>query len=266
MPYAERFPPTEEPWTHAYVDRHRDFVAAALHDADLLARFETGDRLPAGYGIGFDERIVELPWLCGQGLSGRVLDAGSALNHPHLLDHIIPRVDELHIVTLKPEETAFPERQISYVFSDLRSLPYRDHLFDHVVCVSTLEHVGMDNRLYGVDEPRAENPDFELGTAVAELRRVLISGGFLTVTVPYGAAEDHGWFRQFGRAEADELLAEMGTEPVALSVYAYSAEGWQISDLDAASNARYRDFLADSRPVADAAVAARAVLCVRWSF
>ena len=57
----------------------------------------------------------------------------------------------------------------------------------------------MDNRLYGSDLPRAAEPPREAARALDELVRVLTPGGTLFLTVPYGAAEDHGWFRQYDR-------------------------------------------------------------------
>jgi len=46
-------------------------------------------------------------------------------------------------------------------------------------------------------------------------------------------------------------------------IYRYGVRGWQLSDLDEAADATYRDFTADQRPVDDAAAAARAVACIR---
>jgi glycosyltransferase involved in cell wall biosynthesis len=152
-----RHPPTDAPWTHEYNDRHRALVREALDSPDLPAFLPDG-RLPEGYGRGYDERVVEYPWMLANGVEGRLLDAGSVLNHPHILDRVLPRVDELTIVTLAPEERSFPERGISYMYADLRELPYRDGVFDTVVSVSTLEHVGMDNTAYGSAVPRSEDP------------------------------------------------------------------------------------------------------------
>ena len=52
----------EEPWTPEYVERHRAFVTRALDDPALLNLLKRGRALPAGYGVGFDERVVEFPW------------------------------------------------------------------------------------------------------------------------------------------------------------------------------------------------------------
>jgi SAM-dependent methyltransferase len=193
-----------------------------------------------------------------------MLDAGSALNHDHVLDRLLPRVEALHIVTLVPEKRAFTERGVSYVYEDLRKLPYRDGYFDAVACVSTLEHVGMDNRLYRSDLPPAADPQPEADRALAELTRVLTVGGRLFVTVPYGAAEDHGWFRQYDRRGVEALCATPGLDVHELRIFRYSAAGWQIGDLTAAAGARYRDYQKDPRPVTDRAAAARAVACLHF--
>jgi SAM-dependent methyltransferase len=126
-----------------------------------------------------------------QRASGRVLDAGSALNHEHVLDRLLPEVESLTIVTLEPEAVTFTERKISYVYDDFRDLPFRDGHFDGVVSISTLEHVGMDNHSYGSRASASDNPDAELALAIAELRRVLKPGGDLLVSVPFGGYEDH---------------------------------------------------------------------------
>ena len=86
---------------------------------------------------------------------------------------------------------AHVDRGISYLFSDLRHLPYADGYFDTVASISTLEHVGMDNVGYGADAPRADDPAKEMDLAIRELVRVLRPNGVLLVTVPYGRREDH---------------------------------------------------------------------------
>lgn len=257
--FRERFPPPDRPWTQEYVDLHRQLVAEALDDPALIETFRRGDQLPPGFGVGFDERVVEYPWLLSQGLGGRMLDAGSALNHEHVIDRVVSTVDELHIVTLEPEERAFTQSRVSYVYSDLRSLPYRDGYFDLVVCLSTLEHVGMDNERYGVIEPRAEDPASEMRRAIGELVRVCSRR--LLISVPYGQRADHGWFRQFDRADVEAMVDAVSGE-ASTTVFRYYAEGWQISDLTSAAAVKYRDFTADSSPVDDLAAAARAVVCV----
>jgi SAM-dependent methyltransferase len=262
--WRDDFPPPAAPWTEAYGELHRDLVARALDDEEFVQLFRDGSELPEGYGIGFDERVVEFPWLLAQEPSGQTLDAGSALNHAHILDRLLTRIDALHIVTLHPEPVAFPERGVSYVYADLRALPYRESHFHTVVSLSTVEHIGMDNRRYGEAGPRATNPEHEADAALGELFRVLEPDGRLLLTVPYGAAEDHGWFRQFDGSDVEHLCAVAAPRKASLAVYQYASSGWQLSDLERAEGAGYRDYAADPTPVIDGAAAARAVACLRF--
>jgi SAM-dependent methyltransferase len=263
---AARFPPPSSQWTDEYAERHAEFVSYALDSSDLLGRFARRRRLPRGYGVGLDERVVEYPGTRAQGPADRTLDAGSTLNHAHVLDRFQPRVAELDIVTLAAEPVSFPERGISYVYEDLRALSYDDDRFDTVVSISTLEHVGMETALYGIESPRAADPTRELHRALSELVRVLAPGGMLLVTVPYGAAEDHGWFRQLDAHDVNDLVSFAGCRRVSIAVYRYAPDGWQVSDLERAAGSRYHDHRREPRPAPDLAAAARAVACLRFDF
>jgi SAM-dependent methyltransferase len=250
------------PWTHAYARQHRELLGSLLDSPEALELVGGGGRLPAGYGRGFDERVIELVWVLGRRPHGRVLDAGSSLNHAHVLDRVLAVVDELMVTTLVPEEESFPERGISYVYGDFRDLPFRDERFDTVVSISSLEHVGMNNEMYGAEDEGGAEARRGLAAALAEIRRVLVPGGRLLVSVPYGRRENHSWMRQFDAADVEELIRESGLERARVDVFAYAAEGWQISNLEGASEAVYRDYTTDPSPVDDLAAAARAVACI----
>ncbi len=249
--WARRFPPTVEPGTLAYDAAQRALVASLIDSEAWQARFARGGRLPAGLGAGFDERVVECPWLFSRGLGGRVLDAGSVLNHRHLVERALARVRDLTIVTLAPEPVAFTSLDVSYLYGDLRALPFRDGWFDEVVCLSTLEHVGMDNGVYGASAPRSADPRAEAAAALRELLRVVRPGGRVHLSVPFGRREDHGWFRQLDREDVDDLLARAGAAHCDETVFLHAPDGWRRGSADAAAAAGY----------ADGAVAARAVLC-----
>jgi SAM-dependent methyltransferase len=228
-------------WRHLRRERSlRRLIAQTLSRDDLGALFAKPP-LPAGFGVGANERVVEIPWLFAQQPTGKVLDAGSSLNHVEYLSPLARLVEEIHIVTLVYEGIAFPERGVSYAFSDLRTLPYRDNFFDTVVSISTLEHVGMDNTGYGSQQPRAADPASEVDQAARELTRVLAPGGMLLVSVPYGHPQDHRWLRQFSRADVERLIGAVAPREADVAVYRYGNSGWQVSDLERASDARYRD-------------------------
>lgn len=259
-------PPAESLMAGDYYTRHSALVKHVLSDPAMMSLFADGERLPKGYGYGWDERVVELPWIVAQGLRGRLLDAGSSLNHPHMVYRCLEMVDSMTTATLTPEPTTFTDHGVSYAYCDLRELPFRDGWFDTVVCASTIEHVGMDGSIYGNDAPPADDPARERRAALNELTRVLKPGGLLLLTVPFGRAEDHGWLVQFDARRLDDLLASVPPVERRTAIYAYDGSGWQLSSAERASGAGYHDVHADPEPPADRAMAARGVACVSLRF
>lgn len=257
--WARRFPAVAAPETLDYDATQRALVASLLDSEEWLRRFARGAPLPPGVGSGFDERVVEYPWLFSRGLSGRVLDAGSVLNHRHVVERLLPAIDELTIMTLAPEPVAFTSLGISYLYGDLRALPLRDDWFDEVVCLSTLEHVGMDNEVYGAGGPRAEDPRVEAAQALRELLRVVRPGGRVHLSVPFGRREDHGWLRQLDSENVDQLLAAAGAGDREEAVFRHTSRGWRRGSRRRVARARYN---ASESKDDDGAVAARAVLCM----
>jgi SAM-dependent methyltransferase len=222
--------------------------------------------LRAGFGVGLDERVIEYPWVLSR-LSDRktlLLDAGSALNHEYLLS--TPQLARKRIVayTLSPQgEAVYPDAEVSYVFGDLRHTILRDRTFDEVVCISTLEHIGLDNTRFYTASPdykQANERDFVL--AVREMRRVLIGGGRLLLTVPYGRARQLGWLQVFNRAMVEQLIDVFGASGLQESYYRYAAGGWQVANSEACSDAEYHDLHAGYAYGPGAAAAAGAVACI----
>lgn len=221
----------------------RHVVRAMTHDTAL---FERASPLPRGYGFGMSERAVEYGWALAQRPAGHALDAGSTFNHPYTLDVLLPRLASLTIVTLAPEATSFPERGVDYRYHDLRELPFDDGTFDTVICLSVLEHVGLDTSIYGVPGPMAEDPQREAVGAVRELARVGARGGRLLISVPFGRAESHGWVRVLDEPALRELIEAAEPRAVDLRVFRDSGDGWQVSSIGDAARAGYREHRADA--------------------
>lgn len=262
------------PWSRGYHAFREKYVTLTLDDPALLRRFAEGDDLPPAYGIGLDERCVEYPWLFSQfgTSSGRLLDAGSTLNHANLVTRPECEARQVHILTLAPEQQAFWQLGISYFYADLRAIPIRDGYYDEVVCASTLEHVGRDNTLYVAGRRSYEEESGTHLDALDELARVLAPGGRLLVTVPFGRSEDHGTFVQFDAAMLAELIDAFPGSVGPLAFYRYFPDGWQTAEEGECAELEYSAETArasaEGRPPdptrfdSDRAAAARAVACV----
>lgn len=225
-------------------ERHQEAVIRRSLTTEL-PNFAPGGRLTPGFGQGLSERVVEYAWLHARAPRGLTLDAGSALNHGYVLDHLLGGLDGLHVVTLAPESHAYTDRGVSYLFADLRDLPIRDATYDTIVSISTLEHVGLDNARFGDAGARRGDPQAEAKAAVRELARVAKPGARVFLTVPFGVPEaGSGWVRQFDRRSLDDLVAELSPSSAQTTVYWDRGDGWQVADPEAAQAARFREYMA----------------------
>ena len=156
---------------------------------------------------------MEIPWALSRlpAGPGALLDAGSSLNHAFVVGYCQGQGWKLHVLTLAPESRCFWDRGVSYVYGDLRRTVFADDAFGAVVCISTIEHVGMDNSFYAGAAPSARPGDaWEFLAAVKELKRVLEPGRALYITFPFGRHEDHGWFQQLDAGRVDRLVDAFG--------------------------------------------------------
>jgi SAM-dependent methyltransferase len=195
---------------------------------------------------GLDERVVEYPWVFERAAAlhrkpGRILDAGSVLNHKRILDHWRRSLlTPLSIVTLTYEGTAEVSDDVRYEFADLRQLPYRDEWFSLVLCLSTLEHVGLDNTIYGASVERTD-PSTEAVRAMRELQRVTARGGTLLLSVPFGTRSNRGWFRVFDGEDLNRLTTISGWSHVGTRYFRAFREGWRESSANDARSAGYNE-------------------------
>lgn len=254
----------QKPWTPGYVEYKEGIIIKSLANQSLLDCFRSNGALPANYGYRLDERIIEYPWVLSR-LSqeeGCLLDAGSVLNFAHLLDQEVLKQKRIVIYTLSPEEV-IRKATISYVYGDLRHTLFRDRCFDEVVCISTLEHVGMDNTfLYSEDTRFNESRPSDYLKVVEEFRRLLKPGGKAFVTVPYGRYANHGWLQVFDKGMVDSVVKLFDGSASRTAYYRYHADGWQISSSDDCANCTYFDIHHCPDYDSDYAAAARGVACL----
>lgn len=169
-----------------------------------------------------NERCIEIP--LAQSLlqfwtPGRVLDAGCALNQ-RFSEPPIARMT--HLTLDLAHEDRYPDPNRAYGVADLRDLSaYADQAFDRVGCLSTLEHVGCDNRSYGGAE---EADPASVRQAAHELWRVTKDRLFVTVPCYLEPYQEPKW-----RAFTPETLRmELLTSWPGADVRYYSRwpEGW----------------------------------------
>jgi SAM-dependent methyltransferase len=182
---------------------------------------------------GVDERPIEIPWVLAR-LRGerRVLDVGYAFAEPAYLAALVAAVPDPVGVDLA--EATVPG--LRSVVADVRELPFDGGAFDVVICVSTLEHVGRDNTVYGLGAQRDQRAPTR---TLEELRRVLDRDGRLLVTVPCGEHEEQPSQVQLDDRSWLELFRSSGFVVFEHEVYELAADGWRSADSFSPAGVRY---------------------------
>jgi len=248
------------PWQVGYVPYKFSAIRRALGERVL-----SDGVLPAGYGFRLDERIVEYPWFFSRlpPGAGNLLDAGSVLNYQFLLTQPSLAEKRIFISTLAPEADCYWGQAVSYVYEDLRESCFRDNYFDWIACLSTIEHIGLDNTLLYTQEATKREQDGDAYLKVVkELRRVLKPGGTLFLSMPYGSRCNHGWFQVFDAEMVDRVRHAFIPSECREFHFRYQADGWVVSNREQSSDATYFDIHARRNYDADFAAASRAVVCL----
>lgn len=257
------------PWSKGYVEYKKENIIASITDVNLLEGLSK-KILPINFGHRIDERSVEYPWIFSNlpNEKLKVLDAGSTFNFDFILDNQKIKGKDLTIYTFAPESKSYNDKRISYVYGDLRDLPFKDNLYDIVVSHSTIEHIDMDNSMYGYDLSHNENvteKSYSYLVAVNEMIRVLKHEGKLLLTFPFGKFENHGFFQQFD----DEMLARItdlfdDKDSYELTFFKYENDGWVFSSQNELKNAESFNPHTGIGKKDDNAAHSRGVVCVSY--
>jgi SAM-dependent methyltransferase len=174
--------------------------------------------------VGSTERVVEIPWVLSRWKGEkRVLDIGTAFGLP-LYMHELLRLgaSELHGVDVALVKID----GVKMTQADVRNMPFPDSWFELVTCISTLEHIGLEDP-FGT--PLAGETPGDVA-ALKEMARVLAKGGRILVTVPFGKLEHLRFMKQYDLNEWDASIQRSGLEVVELDFYGYSASGWRRAE------------------------------------
>jgi SAM-dependent methyltransferase len=233
-----------------YAAYRNSYIDRLVKDEGFLKLIQEARALPSGIGVQLDERVIEYPWVLSKVLryreECRFLDAGSTMNHAFIMEHPLVKRHKWTLLTLAPERECFSNLGVSYVYDDLRGMPFKEECFDAVFCVSVIEHVGMDNACYTADKSYQQNRPRDYISAIDEMKRVLKPNGWLFLTVPFGRHENHGWFQQFDSAMLSDLISQFRPRKGERVFYRSTPRGWQECAEDDCKSLGYRDAQKDN--------------------
>lgn len=258
------------PWSEGYANHKEESISESISNDTILDHFSK-KKIPANYGYRLDERIVEYPWIFANLKKEKTvfLDAGSTFNFDYLLNNELIENKDKFIYTFYPEDKNYNHKKISYVYGDLRDLPFRDDFFEEIVCQSTIEHIDMDNSIYGYDLKSTvdifSNKSYEYLKVIEELLRVLKANGQLLLTFPFGKFENHGFFQQFD----DEMFQKLfdllqGEGDVNVDFFKYEKEGWRFAERDELSQVESYNPHTKKGELGDGAAHCRSIASIKF--
>ena len=204
-------------------------------------------RLPENYGRGLPERTVELLLARLTYQAGaKVLDVGHANAMSCHLDMLRTLPVPRHLTGIDIAQPTYDTRpwyeqsiQADIAGGDSGASP-AGPTFDLIWCISTLEHIGLDNAGYTAQFERNDDLDRQ---AFERMLGYLAPAGRLLVTVPYGKAENHGWLRNYDQQRWQDMVDKARRVGEAQTWYfrhTFGA-GWQLADAEELQYVGYYD-------------------------
>ncbi len=195
----------------------------------------------------FDERVVEYAksWQIinelRENFGSTLCDVGCVLNNELIKSHLVEHTS-FHAFANPALEKLVYDKNFAYFLGDIRTMNIPPvWSFDCVTCLSTLEHLGMDNTRYGGDcadfEGEIENPQRFAIEGLLSVKRLVATGGKLMLSVPFGPFEYVKVFGQpekpiyytFDQDRLNDLVSVLDNFEVKISIYYVIKEkGWYL--------------------------------------
>ena len=121
----------------------------------------------------------------------------------------------------------------NYIFGDVRDMYFRDGSFDEIVSQSSLEHIDMENSIYGYGKKiRTHVKSYDYVKMVIEIARIIKHGGSLLITIPFGKYENHSFFPQFDEEMLKKMMeAFTGLGTIKTNFFKYEKTGWRFAEI-----------------------------------
>jgi len=183
------------------------------------------------------ERFIEISWVKklyrGEEV---VLDVGYANAEKKYYNEIASlKIPSLIGLDLDYQEIPIYKYRI---VGDICNTPIRDSYFDLIICISTLEHIGMDNTIY--NQSKESNPQKQVAT-LEEMERITKPQGRILLTLPFGRLENHGWFIQYDLALLKKLVFSTTLLPATIEFFSCQEKfGWNKIPYSKTKKCKYR--------------------------
>ena len=169
----------------------------------LALRFSVANKRLWLFMGSCSQRAVEYPWMFKQikkiPSGSLILDVGCAES---LLSHELTSKD-FRVVGLDIRTCPFKNKKMFFVKRNLMNTALPDNLFDAIIMVSTIEHIGLNAYRQLTLEDQG---DFK---AMTELCRILKSDGLLLFSTPYigkNPLRVNSFERNYNRHRLEELV------------------------------------------------------------
>ena len=180
------------------------------------------------------ERLIEYPFLdrnlISTNLRATILDIGSAQS---FLTKTVAKFGNAmwRVVGIDINRLLDNEGISSFTFyrMDSRKLGFCDEVFDQVICISTVEHLGVVSEAYGIHQ-EDDQGDVKM---MSEIHRVLKKGGTLVLTLPYGKTMQKREYRIYNQTSLASLICQFSV--VKKEFYQYDNGIWKkcVSETEA---------------------------------